>query len=88
MKIKHKKKRNYKLLEVRNQKIVARFETLVDVTENGVSKFNLDYIYMKLENEFFVTKEVLQQIIKGRYKAKYHIEATNNNNEQLNLFDK
>lgn len=83
-----KKKRNYKLLEIRNEKIVKRFEALVDITESGVSKYSLDYIYMKLEQEFYVTAEVLQQIIKGRYKAKYHIEATNSNNEQLNLFDK
>ena len=72
-----------KLLALRDEKIIAKFNHMVDKKKDGISIYNLEYIYAELEREFYIEKPTLQKIIKGYYSAKYVKDTTT----QLDLFE-
>ena len=71
------------LLKLRDEAIIADFNRLIDVKESGVSKYSIDFVYMKLSKQFYLTTATIQKIVKGYYNATYFQK---NKNKQLNLF--
>jgi hypothetical protein len=55
---------NKQLIHQRNFAICAEFERLSSIKENGVQKYNYQYILMKLRSKFYLENSTLEKIIK------------------------
>lgn len=55
--------RSYELRRKRNKRIVALYNRLSNITENGVQKYSHAFIMNKLEEHFYLVERTLLEII-------------------------
>lgn len=50
----------------RHQDLISDYKKMYSVSENGVRKYNLDYIVMKLSEEHHYSEQTIHKILKKK----------------------